>query len=131
MRLYRGFTLIEIVVFIIVLSLVAIMMMIGMNMSLKGSPDVTRETQAIILAQQRMEIIAGQRLNFGFPFFADPCGAGPFPDILCGEGAFANGYTVSSTITPSWSGNPDLTLIVVNVTGPATFTLTSLVGNHP
>lgn len=130
MKRSRGFTLIEIVIFMAVLSIVGIMMMMGMNISLKGSPDMTKQTQAIMLAQQRMEVIMGQRLFFGFAALADPCGAGPFPDILCGEGAYANGYTISSTITPSWSGNPDLTLVVVNVTGPASATFTSLAANH-
>lgn len=130
MNLSRGFTLIEVVVFIVVLTIVAIMMMMGMNISLKGSPDTTKQTQAMILAQQRMEIIMGQRLFFGFGSTTDPCGAGPFPDILCGEGAFANGFTVSSTITPNWSGNPQLTLVVVNVTGPATASMTTLAGAH-
>lgn len=130
MRIYRGFTLIEVIIFIAVLSIVAIMMMMGMNISLKGSPDTTKKTQAMIMAQQRMEIIMGKRLYDGFPFFADPCGAGPFPDILCAEGAYAYGYTVSSTLTPNWSGNPDLTLVVVNVTGPSTATLTTIAANH-
>lgn len=130
MKHQRGFTLIEVVVFTVVLSIVAIMMMMGMNISLKGSPDITKKTQAMLMAQQRMEIIMGKRLYDGFAFMADPCGAGPFPDILCAEGAYAYGYTVSSTLTPNWSGNPNLTLVVVNVTGPSTATLTTIAANH-
>lgn len=130
MKRCRAFTLIEVVIFIVILSIVGLSILLGMNMSLKGSPDATKNTQSIMLAQQRMELMLGQRYSVGFSGFTDPCGAGPFPDILCGEGAYALGYTISSSITPSWSGNADLTLITVTVTGPDSATLTTIVGNH-
>jgi len=133
MRKQQGFTLIELVIFMVIVTIMAATIFLGFDMALQQENVVSNNANAMYIGQQRMDLIIGQRIENGFSGFVDPCVslfASPATDNICSKNAFAFGYTVSSTITTSWSGNANLTSIVVNVTGPGSATLSSLVGNY-
>lgn len=126
----QGFSLIELVIYIVIMGIIGLSIFAGMNTALESESIVDDNTQAMIIAQQRMEAIIGQRKTNGFTPFVDPCESPAFfPDELCAVGAYAFGYTVTSTITTGFNGNNDLKEVTVEVTGPGTATLSTLLGN--
>lgn len=128
----RGFTLIELIIYLVIVGFLAVAILTGMSTALQQSPQITQITQAAFLAQQRMEVIAGYKMANGFSSFVDPCDApATFPDQLCSAGAFAQGFSVSSTITPSWESDANLTLVAVTVSGgDGASTFTTVMGNY-
>lgn len=129
----RGFTLIELVIFMVIVTILGTTVFLGFDMALGQESMVANNVKAMFMAEQRMDLIFGQRIKSGFSSFVDPCVslfASPATDNICSKNAFAFGYTVSSTVTPSWSGNANLTSIVVDVTGPGSATLSTVVGNY-
>lgn len=130
MKRSKGFTLIELIVFIIIVGLASGAMFAGMQTALRKSKTVKDDMRALFLAQQRMELILGQKKQTGFTSFVDPCVSLSFPASLCASGAFSFGYTVSSTISSSWNSDTSLKQITVTVTGPQSVTLTTVVGNY-
>jgi type II secretory pathway pseudopilin PulG len=73
----RGFTLVELIMFIVIMGVVAAAMVQAFSGTVRGSHTGKEMTQAIELAQQRMEVIAGQRKLLGYSGFNtstyDPC----------------------------------------------------------
>ncbi len=125
----KGFTLIELVVFIVIIGISATGLFMGLDAVLQSEHEIDDTDRALVLAQQRMEIILGQRKQNGFTPFLDPCAApASFPDELCAAGAYSFGYTVTSSIDNNWNGNTNYKVITVNVTGTGTATLTTIVG---
>lgn len=126
-RMCAGFSLIELIIFIVVSSVLAAGLMLGVNRALKGSPDVMRATTANEIARTRMEFIIGNRYKQGFNAFVDPC-AGGSPPALCVP---PTGYSVNATITPTTlGGDTQYKTITVLVTGLSRASLTLLVGNY-
>jgi Tfp pilus assembly protein PilE len=72
-----GFTLVELIMFIVIMGVVAVAMVQAFSGTMRGSHTGKEMTQAIELAQQRMEVIAGQRKLLGYSGFNtstyDPC----------------------------------------------------------
>jgi type II secretory pathway pseudopilin PulG len=127
----KGFSLFELVVFIVITGIVATGLFVGLNATLESEHEIDDTDHALVLAQQRMEVILGQRKQNGFTPFLDPCSApASFPDELCAVGAFAFGYTVTSTIDNNWNGNSNFKVVTVDVTGPGTASLTTIVGDY-
>ncbi len=125
-----GFTLIELVIFIVVVGLVIASVFVPLQTILENSPNPNYQAIVTALAQERMEIILAQRYINGFASLtADPCpGLG-----VCV--AAPTGYTISpAVITSPFTVNGDAAYkqIVVTVTGPGNSkaVLTSLVGNY-
>lgn len=124
----RGFSLIELVVFIVVVGIAATGIMLAFVEALSGAgaaPALTRGSQ---IGQQRIElIIANKRLD-GFPG-SDPCAGNGL--VACNVPA---GFTVTSEII-EWGGvDPcDDTMthcqitVTVDAPGGAVFTLNSLI----
>jgi type II secretory pathway pseudopilin PulG len=121
----RGFTLVETLVFIVIVSFAAYALFRSFGSLLPRSPSAAQLTQATQLAQERMELILGQRdvqtYNNGVDL--DPCTRGA-PASVC---ANASGYVVASAGTaPSptappagptiWNGNPIANYKIVTVT---------------
>lgn len=126
MRSQRGFTLVELVIFIIVMSILSAGILTAMNEGLGEAPDLTQDTQAVFVAQQRMEAIIAYKRSVGYNNLQDPCTASVYPAALC----TVSGFTVTSTLTPSYSGNANLTSVEVTVTGSsANYTLNTVLGN--
>ena len=117
-----GFSLIEAIVFMVVLAVLLAALVTVFGSSLRLSPQAGRIDLAAELAQQRMELILGQRRAAGFAAFADPCVPGPGPAICTPP----TGYTVTSAI----GGGATTRIVTVTVSGDFDATATSLVANY-
>ena len=128
-RFYRsrqgdGFSLIEVIVFIVVLGVLAAGLVVAFSSPLRNSPEAGRLDLAAELAQQRMELILAQRRATGFAGFTDPC---PGPAICTPP----TGYTVTSSIVSGYGGDPtNYKVVTVSVSGTAAITVTALVANY-
>jgi len=115
-----GFTLVELVVFIVIMGIAAFALARSFGNVMPRSPTPAQLAQATQLAQERMELILGQRENPAAGYNAaelDPCKqAGP--PAICTN---TFGYSVSSAGTTSgaevaWNGNPTGSYKLVTVT---------------
>ena len=103
----RGFTLVELIVFIVITGVAAVALFRMFQQTLPGTPTPAQLVQATQLAQERLELIVGQRDASGYgPAELDPCKVGS-PTVCTST----FGYTVSSTGTTlgsevAWNGNP-------------------------
>ena len=72
-----GFSLIEVIVFIVVTAIVVVGLVTGMSAALRTAPQPREMHQGLQLAQGRMELIRAQRYVLGFAGFTaatfDPC----------------------------------------------------------
>jgi type II secretory pathway pseudopilin PulG len=112
-----GFTLIELVIFIVITGVLIAGLGAVFSTTMKGGADPGRLTQATQIAQERMELILGRRRAVGFAAFTDPCPGSP----LCAPAPA--GYAVAANIVTGWIGNPGNTnykVITVTVTETAT-----------
>ena len=119
----RGFTLVELVIFIVVVSILGVAMLAAFSTSVRYSPAAGQITQATQLAQQRMEFILAQRRAVGFAAFTDPC----LSTITCTP---PTGYVVSANIAPNWNGDTNYRVITVTVTGTSSAQATALVASY-
>jgi type II secretory pathway pseudopilin PulG len=104
----RGFTLVETLVFIVIMSFAAYALFRSFGSVLPRSPTAAQLTQATQLAQERMELIQGQRDVRGYNNLVDldPCNVGA-PSVC----TTTFGYAVTSAGTASgapvaWPANP-------------------------
>ena len=110
MKRIRGFTLVELVVFIVILGLAGYALFRSFGSVLPRSPTAAQLTQAMQLAQERMALILGQRdvQSYNNLVDLDPClRGGPLPSVC----TIAFGYVVASTGTApgapvAWPPNP-------------------------
>lgn len=122
----RGFTLIELIAFIVIVAILGVALLTAFSTGLRGAPEAALITQATQLAQERMELILAQRRAVGFAAFADPCVPGPGP-AACTPPA---GYAVSANIAPNWNGDSNYRVVTVTVTGPSSASATALVASY-
>jgi type II secretory pathway pseudopilin PulG len=91
-----GISLIELIVFIVVVGIVAVGLFKALGRTLPTDPAPQEITQANQLAQERMELILGQKDNLGFANMGinigDPCVGGSPPGICV-----TAGFTVTVT----------------------------------
>lgn len=120
----RGFSLIELVIFIVLVSIMGVALLASFSVTTRSTPDAGQVTQATQLAQERMELILAQRRAAGFAAFTDPC---PGPPAACTPPA---GYTVTAAIAPNWNGDTNYRVITVTVGGTMAATATALVANY-
>jgi type II secretory pathway pseudopilin PulG len=122
-----GFTLLEAVVFIVVLGVMLAGLVVALRSPLQQSSVAGQTDLSAELAQQRMELILAQRRTAGFGAFTDPCSPGPGP-AQCTPPA---GYTVAASIVAGWGGDPtNYKVVTVTVSGTFASTATALVANY-
>ena len=128
----RGFTLIELIIFIVVAGILATGLASVFSSAIRGAAEPGRQTQATQIAQERMELILAQKKGLGFAAFVapafDPCNLGPGPACTPPAGY---SFTPAPTLVTGWGG--DLTnyrVVTVTVAGPETVTLTAVVANY-
>ena len=95
----RGLSLIELIAFIVIMgiSVTALLSMYRAVMPRGATPaELTLATQ---LAQERLELILGQRATGGYSPLVDPCAVSAA--AVCTP---TTGYTVTSVIAGGWSG---------------------------
>jgi Tfp pilus assembly protein PilE len=125
MNRHSGISLIELVIFIVILGILGLTIMMSFGVSLEQSPLSQQSTQALEYAQQRMDLILGQRAMQGFSSFVDPCVASPSLAVCT-----STGYTVSSSIVNNWNGDTKFKVITVTVIGNGRASLQSLVADY-
>lgn len=124
----QGFSLIELVIFIVIISMVSSSLLLGLNQAASKSGIPRSLPQASYLANARMQIILMDRAIDGYAAFNDPCTATPSLAICTPLAAYAsaNNFTVS---TPTISGsNPKV--ITINVSGASSVTVNARVYNY-
>ncbi len=119
-----GFSLIELIVFIVILGVLAAGLVVAFGTSLTNAPVAGQLDAAAEIAQQRLELILAQRRAAGFAAFADPC---PGPSI-CTPPA---GYAVTANIVAGYGGDSaNYKVVTVNVSGTSSLTAVVLVANY-
>jgi type II secretory pathway pseudopilin PulG len=119
-----GFSLVEAIVFIVVLAVLLASLAVTFNSSLRLSPQAGQIDVAAELAQQRMELILAQHRAAGYATMADPC---PGP-AACTPPA---GYTVTSSMAAGFAGDPsNYKIVTVVVTGTGSAQVSALVANY-
>lgn len=123
----RGLTLVELIMFIVIVGAVAAAMVQAFSGTARGSHLGKEITQATQLAQQRMEVILGQRWRLDYGAFDntnyDPCqlALGFFPGSqACATTSYPGGSFIvqSSFNNPVPACDPDCKEISVTVNGP-------------
>lgn len=114
----QGMTLIEIIMFIIIISIVTVGSLLAFSTVLTNSNGPSQIMTAAQLAQARMELIVQQRNINGFSSIQDPCSAGS-PPACTALAAFASakGFTVSSSIPAAVGGIRTATVTVTGTEG--------------
>lgn len=144
----RGASLVELIAFIVIVSIAVIGVMISFSAALRGGPTSREMTIATQLAQERMELILAQKRVLGFVCFTvprfDPCQAAAAAGLCPATAASAQpqctppaGYSLmltppALTMWAGGGGNPDMQVVTVTVRGPdgIQFTLDSLVTDY-
>ena len=112
----RGVTLVELIAFIVIVSVIVAGLMAAFSNSLRGTGTTKHVTQAIQMAQERTELILGQKHRLGFTAFNastyDPCLIAATPPEACTviDSRFA--------VTSSLAINTSSADITVTATGP-------------
>jgi Tfp pilus assembly protein PilE len=123
-----GVTLVELIAFIVVVALLATGLIAAFTSSMKTTPPAGDVSQALQLAQERMELILAYKQSRGFNALIDPCTLGS-PPTQCTS--FPSGFNVpAATIVNNWNGSTEYKVITVNVTGPQTIAVTALVASY-
>jgi len=128
----RGVTLVELIAFIIIVGVLVSGLMAGFATTLRGSAVSKQVTQALQLAQERMELILARKDVAGFACFTgtrfDPCtaaaAAGSCAATLASlhpacNAATTLGYTVTRVLDETGAcmgGNTNYKCITVTVT---------------
>ncbi len=128
-----GYSLIELVIFIVIMGIIATALFSGFNTALLGSSAPELGANPMQLAQERMELILAQKRVQGFAGLTaatfDPCTSTP-PSTQAVCTAIPAGYSVSGALAANWGGDSNYKVITVSVTGPGQATLTALVANY-
>jgi hypothetical protein len=122
-----GISLIEMVIFIVLVGIIATGLMAALHESLKHLPENQDDIVAIHLAESRLEFLIGQKFINDFSHFTDTCTDAEPPSIC----SVPSGYTVTSTITRGYESDPNLGTIRVVVTGKGRAEVETLIGNTP
>ncbi|MCR4303775.1 MAG: type II secretion system GspH family protein [Gallionella sp.] len=126
-RKQTGVTLVELIAFIVIAALLATGLITTFTSSMKATPPSGDVSQALQLAQERMELILAYKKSKGFAAMIDPCTLGT-PPAPCTS--FPSGFGVSVPPFTNWNGSSEYKVITVNVTGPQTIALTALVASY-
>lgn len=129
----RGFTLIELIVFIVVVSVLSTALTSAFVNALKDAPHAVAVSTVAELAQERMELILNQRRKMTFAAFTsavfDPCTSAT-PSTLAPCTGVPTGFSVTSALQNNWSGDANYKVITVTVTRSGSFQLQTLVANY-
>lgn len=124
----QGFSLIELVTFIIVIGIIASGLLVGLNQALMYSDTPRNISQASFLANARMQIIFMNRAINGYTLLNDPCTTTPGLAICTPLSAYATANNLIVN-TPSISGSNPKT-ISINVTGSGNATINASIYNY-
>lgn len=125
MKKMQGFTLIELIIFIVVTAILANSILLMFSTSLLKTPVLRQQIIANQTAKQCMEWFVGQRRFTGYATLT--CPSTPSP-AFC---SVPSGYAISNTITcTTLNGDANYKTITVAVSGLGDATLTSLISSY-
>ncbi len=120
-----GFTLIEAIVFIVVVGIMMGSFVIGIRTIIINSPELNNQKVALETARGCLEWYLTQRLLNGYTVYA--CPSTPAPSNCTAP----SGFSVSTNITcTTISGDSNYKTITVSVTGLSKASLTTMIGNY-
>jgi prepilin-type N-terminal cleavage/methylation domain-containing protein len=124
----QGFSLIELITFIIVIGIIASSLLLGLNNAIRYSGIPRSISEASYLANARMQIILMNRAINGYSSLSDPCTSTPGLAICTPLSNYAttNNFTVA---TPTISGSNPKT-ITIKVTGAYNATINASIYNY-
>jgi prepilin-type N-terminal cleavage/methylation domain-containing protein len=100
-----GFTLVEVVVFMVIVGVAAFALLRSFGSVLPRGPTAAQLTQASQIAQERIELILGRYVAAGFAAVNDPCVGGTPPGICTAPTGYV--VTVGGVTAPVvWNANP-------------------------
>ena len=125
----KGISLIELIVFILVMGLIVTTILIGMDRVLTGVGIPRAVETASQLSLARMDIILAARESTGFESLVDPCSSAAPPEVCTALSQFAQteGININTTIANDGS---NYKLITVAASGKASATLQSRVAHY-
>lgn len=122
----QGASLLELIIFIIILGLIGRYILSALVMAGRATPTFSQAQIALQYAESRAEIILAQKNVNGFASLTDPCITSPNLPIC----QVASGYTVSSSIANNWNGNTNYKVVTITVTGLGSASITELVADY-
>jgi type II secretory pathway pseudopilin PulG len=124
-RKFAGFTIIEVVAFIIVTSLVMTTILLSATLTLRNAPKVHQQWVALETAKRCMEWFVQQRRLNGFASLA--CPSTPTATACSAP----SGYTITNTIAcTTWNSDTEFKTLTVAITGNASVSLSTQLGNY-
>lgn len=121
----RGFTLIEILVFIVVSSLLMSVILLGATTALTKTPSVHQQWVALRTAQTCMEWFLGQRRLNGYT--ALTCPSTPSASVC----AAPAGYSISTNVTcTTWNSDTTYKTLTVTINGVSGATASVQIGDY-
>ncbi len=129
MKTLSGFTLIELVIFIVGTTILVAALLLTFQTTLSNTPSVHYNLVAGQLADQCMEGFIGQRRLNGFTNSNFSCGTPTLPAVCTAP----SGYSVSATITcsPTLSGDSTTSrTLTVTVSGNGNVSLSTLLASY-
>ncbi|MBA3661724.1 MAG: type II secretion system protein [Gammaproteobacteria bacterium] len=124
-RLNHGFTLIEVLIFIVVSSMLMTTLLLGSNFALQNSPSLHQQWVANEVARSCMDWFLQQKKMKGYDTYACPTTPATTNCIK------PVGYTVTASIAcKTWNTDTNYKTITVNVTGLSSTSLSTQVGNY-
>lgn len=121
-----GVTLVELIAFIVIAALLATGLIAAFTSAMKSTPKSGEITQALQLAQERMELILAYKKSKGFNALIDPCTLAS-PPAQCTP---PSGYSVSVPAFTNWNGSNEYKTVTVNITGRQDMALTAIVASY-
>lgn len=127
MRHFRqaGFTLIEILVFIIVSSLLMSTLLLGANTALRSSPTVHQQWVAMQVAKKCMEWFLDQRRLNGYSTLT--CPSTPTASACTAPSGFSVSNSVACT---TWNSDTSYKTITVTVSGLSSASVSTQIGDY-
>ena len=119
MKKIQGISLIELVIFILVVGVMSSGALVTFNNVLNFSAQPGKNLQASQLAHARTQAIILQRLSFGFANIADPCTSGT-SDACNDMATYASSENLS--VASSIPGGQGVRVVTVTVSGGGTST---------
>ncbi len=128
----QGFSIIELIVFIVVMGIIATVILIPLGTMLQNSGQNDQGTVAMMLANRQMEWWQGQRAQLGYAAIAT--GALTCTQAICTFIPIPTGYTVTTNVASGFSSSTNYKQITVTVTGAnvslGNATVNALIANY-
>jgi type II secretory pathway pseudopilin PulG len=125
MKKLAGFTLIELVLFIMLTSILASTILLSVRTTLKATPVQHDNYIAFQSARACLDGMLGEKALFGLAFFSCPSTTVP------GNCLAPTGYNLAVNIAcTTLNGDTSFETITVTVTGTGSATLTALIANY-